>query len=269
MKKKKGFTLIELLVVIVIIAILAALLLPALDKARARARMTVCMNNLKQLGISLLIYAQDWGGWFPYYDGFDDVGTWGSGNATPHFSANINLSLALITGQLDPTTSQFETSPYVTNYNLFVCPGSRLGDEPNLSYAPGTLYRPAPGVPSRLYQIGGGAASCSYMYCRGLNLQTHPETVIMADAPMGDFGYGYGWRLNVKENHGLDGFNVLYVDGRAVSISTASLPPEPGSTGYDKWMFISRSRFPFSPYEGNNLKVTGDVRLKVLSPKYW
>ena len=77
MKKKKGFTLIELLVVIVIIAILAALLLPALDKARARARMTVCMNNLKQLGISLLIYAQDWGGWFPYH-AFDDDGKWGA-----------------------------------------------------------------------------------------------------------------------------------------------------------------------------------------------
>ncbi len=67
---RRRFTLIELLVVVAIIAILAALLLPALNKARDKAKAITRTNNLKQMGFAIISYASDYQGMAPPQQGY-------------------------------------------------------------------------------------------------------------------------------------------------------------------------------------------------------
>jgi prepilin-type N-terminal cleavage/methylation domain-containing protein/prepilin-type processing-associated H-X9-DG protein len=100
-RKKEGFTLIELLVVIAIIAILASILFPVFARARENARRSSCMSNLKQMGIGIMQYTQDYDERYPSV--YVDLDGGGFGSANDRGWVNL-------------------VQPYIKSYQLFQCP---------------------------------------------------------------------------------------------------------------------------------------------------
>src|SRR5438094_8508507 len=90
MRQTKGFTLIELLVVIAIIAILAAILFPVFAQAREKARQVTCLSNMKQVGLGLQMYVQDYDETLPpRNDNVSDFGDPNVYNRVPNFLASL------------------------------------------------------------------------------------------------------------------------------------------------------------------------------------
>jgi prepilin-type N-terminal cleavage/methylation domain-containing protein/prepilin-type processing-associated H-X9-DG protein len=117
-KKLYGFTLIELLVVIAIIAVLASILFPVFARARENARRASCMSNLKQFGLALMQYTQDYDGQYPKYSDINlhpPVAPDPPGGYYNNNSAN------------GYTWCQI-TYPYHKSLNIFFCPSTAQRD---------------------------------------------------------------------------------------------------------------------------------------------
>ncbi len=116
---KRAFTLIELLVVVAVIALLVSILLPALSAARARARASVCMSNLRQIGLALRAYADDYQGQVPQ----------GAAEPSPYVPEDFASNLLWSAAAQSRCGLGVMTRPYVPNTHVLFCPADGNSNE--------------------------------------------------------------------------------------------------------------------------------------------
>jgi len=224
--KRTDFTLIELLVVIAIIAILAAILLPALSAARARARASNCVANLKQVGLTMALYQGNFTDYIPpyYLDNYiDQSGTnvgriyWSYllsdlGYVPQHWGmrqSNLGRQVDNQTFRCPEVEQRNQETDYAINYNIAA---NVLKAPVNNAANPAKLALAADGANSSKNTAGGGDATAKYILGRNSS-QLGGTCDYASDCP-----YGF----SVTRHQG--GANTLYLDGHVGSVTREMLP---------------------------------------------
>ena len=181
-KLNKGFTLIELLVVIAIIGILAGILLPVLSRARESARRTQCASNVKQIGLGLIMYANENNEAFPTDSAY---------SAGSPAMRGLNLL--------------FDT--YVSNKRVFNCPSDTTVINANQDADMETAASSA--------TEAFDSNECSYGYDMTHTQADNAEVAILADRPPATPS-----ATASSANHNGRGQNVVYIDGHVEFVNS-------------------------------------------------